>query len=447
MSEPRAGDQVFEKASCDGELAEVVSPRFRRQAEAFDPLDLAGAWSGEEPLDDLMKQLDSARVTTPSAWRGAMEYLTEEVPLLECLEKQGVVAEELFRGPQNLQAIEEEVLKIESSSLIYDHIEPIKKAEPWGGQQFWQWPSCKQFEDRQGSTPIALWDIRGRTKEDNKNREKEKATVEELLRVFRHIEPVSVVMRFLAPDRYGILSPPVEKLLEVSPSSSPTEKYLSYVDDLRVIKKNRRDLNSKRVADVDMAIWTLQQVMDHWDRLKEVVPEGEGWRTAYENDRLLREIRVRNLTRSLFRNMELADVAEALVPHYLEDFSDGSKRLHLAGQLAGIQFERAVMEVARKTITRYKGTLYADEVSRVYHERKDRLWTMVDRTLKLREDVKQNWRDAVKFRNKAVHDEKPPEYPTIKALLQSMRDAEKHGATEPDGSADATRIPRSRRGR
>ena len=231
--------------------------------------------------------------------------------LQECLERQGVVAEELFRGPQNLRGIEEEVSKIESRSLIYDHIEPIKKAEPWGGQQFWQWPSREQFDERRGPLPIALWDIRSRTKEDNKNREKERTTVEELLNAFRHIEPVSVVMRFLAPDRFGILSPPVEKLLEVSPSSSPTEKYLSYVEDLRVIREKR---NFKRVADVDMAIWTLQQVMDHPDRLNRVAPEGEGWRKAYEDDRLLREIRVRNLTRSLFRNMELARCCRGTLP-------------------------------------------------------------------------------------------------------------------------------------
>ena len=273
--------------------------------------------------------------------------------LQECLERQGVVAEALFRKPQKLREIEEEVSKIKSKSLIYDHIGPIMKVEPWGGQQFWQWPSRKEFDERRGPKPIALRDVR----------EKERTTVEELLRVFRHIEPVSVVMRFLAPDLFGILSPPVEKFLEVSPSSSPTEKYLSYVEDLRVIKDMCK---FERVADVDMAIWTLQQVMDHPDRLNRVVPEGEGWRKAYENDRLLREIRVRNLTRSLLCNMELADVAEALVPNYLHDLSDQDKLLQLAGQIAGIQFEHAVMEVARKTIIEYWGTPYANKVNRIF---------------------------------------------------------------------------------
>ena len=286
---------------------------------------------------------------------------------------QGVVAEELFRGPQNLRGIEERVSTIASRSLIYDHIEPIKKIESWGGQQFWQWPSRKEFDERRALKPIALWD-KG---DDRKN---EKTTVEEMLRVFRHIEPVSVVMRFLAPGRFGILSPPVEKLLEVSPSSSPVEKYLSYVEDLRVIKDKRK---FERVADVDMAIWTLQQVIDYPDRLNKVVPEGKGWRREYEKDRLLREIRVRNLTRSLFRNMELADIAEALVPNYLHGLPDQDRLLQLAGQITGIQFERAVMEVARKSIIEFWGTPYANNVKRVYKERKDRLWLMVNEALNL----------------------------------------------------------------
>ena len=350
------------------------------------------------------------------------------VYLQECLQRQGVVAKELFRRPQNLRRIEEEVSKIESTSLVYDHIEPIMKIEPWGEQQFWQWPSPEEYETRRGSMPIVLWNIRS-----NRNREKDKTIVEELLRVFLHIEPVSVLMRFLAPDRFGILSPPVEKLLEISPSSSPTEKYLSYIQDLRVIKDKR---NFERVADVDMAIWTLQQAIDHPDRVNSVAPEGKGWRKAYYNDRLLREIRVQNLTRSLFSNMELADVAEALAADYRHDRTDDHGKLfQLAGQIAGIQFERAVMEVAKKTITRYKGRTtcadYADDVKKVYKRRKDRLWRMVDKTLKLPERVRDDWRSAVGLRNKAVHDAKPLEKPELARLLQIMRNAMEHGATDP----------------
>ena len=87
--------------------------------------------------------------------------------LQECLDRQGIVAEELFRGSQNLRGIEEKVSTIASRSLIYDHIEPIKKIEPWGGQQFWQWPSRKEFDERRGLKPIAFWD-----KDDNRKNEK-----------------------------------------------------------------------------------------------------------------------------------------------------------------------------------------------------------------------------------------------------------------------------------
>ena len=342
--------------------------------------------------------------------------------LQECLRRQGVVAKELFRRPQNLRRIEEEVSKIESTSLVYDHIEPIMKVEPWGEQQFWQWPSPEEYDTRRGSMPIPLWNIRS-----NRTREKDKTIVDELLRVFLHIEPVSVVMRFLAPDRFGILSPPVEKLLEISPSSSPTEKYLSYIQDLLAIKDKR---NFKRVADVDMAIWTLQQAIDHPNRVNRVAPEGKRWRKEYNDDPLLRTIRVQNLTRSLFSSMELADVAEVLAADYRHDLTDG-KLLQLAGQIAGNQFERAVMEVAEKTIKKYRTTYmkYADDVSKVYNDRRKGLWEMVD-TLELPENVKQDWKSAVPLRNKAVHDG-PLEKPELEKLLRSMRNAMEHGATDP----------------
>ena len=55
-------------------------------------------------------------------------------------------------------------------------------------------------------------------------REREEHIVDQLLGIFRHIEPVSVVMRFIKPDDYGILSYPVEKILEVSPSPQPREE-------------------------------------------------------------------------------------------------------------------------------------------------------------------------------------------------------------------------------
>lgn len=56
-------------------------------------------------------------------------------------------------------------------------------------------------------------------------------------------------------------------------------------------------------------------------RRKRRVTGWSGWflntrsgRNEFLNDPLLREIRVRNLTRSLFGSRSLADIAEALVP-------------------------------------------------------------------------------------------------------------------------------------
>ena len=331
----------------------------------------------------------------------------------------------LYGQPQELREIEKLASGIRSSrTLTYENIRQITDVKLWGAEQFWQWPTREEFEARLRQYPIDdLWHVK----------KKERAIVHQLLNIFRHIEPVSVLMRFLYPDHFGILSPPVEKLLEVSPSSSPLEKYLGYVKDLREIKdycraKDYCDFSS--VAQVDMAIWTLQEVMDASrsgsDWVDEVVPEHKEWLAKYESDVMLREIRVRNLTKSLFGNMELVDVAEALIAQNLKE-APSRKQLRLASQLAGIQFERAVMELALKEMTCHTGTPYSDELTRVYNQRKDKLWGTVN-ALDLPEDVRRDWRCAVTLRNKAVHDTRPLQLVQARRLLRSMREAARRAA-------------------
>ena len=48
------GDGVFEQLPV---ASQDLLPGFRRKATAFDPIDLAGAWPGDESMDDLLKQL------------------------------------------------------------------------------------------------------------------------------------------------------------------------------------------------------------------------------------------------------------------------------------------------------------------------------------------------------------------------------------------------------
>lgn len=177
------------------------------------------------------------------------------------------MAKALFNQDQGLRKTEELPADIRlSSNLTYKNVRTIVDAGLWSGRGFWQWPNAEEFNDRLEQHPVGDLSAELRAREEH--------VVDQLLGIFRHIEPVSVVLRFVRPDDYGILSYPVEKILEASRSPHPRQKYLQYVEDLRLVQKER---GFERVADVDMALWTLQEVMNasqtESDWLERVVPE------------------------------------------------------------------------------------------------------------------------------------------------------------------------------
>ena len=325
----------------------------------------------------------------------------------ECLKKQREVAKALFNQDQDLRKIEELAADIRlSSNLTYENVRKITDAGLWSGRGFWQWPNAEEFNDRLKQHPVG--DLSTELRERG-----EQHVVGQLLGVFRHIEPVSVVMRFVKPDDYGILSYPVEKILEVSPSPQPRNKYLQYVKDLQLVKEER---GFERAADVDMALWTLQEVMNasqaESDWLEQVVPEHKEWRNEFSNDRLLREIRVRNLTRSLFGSLSLADIAEALIPTHGGQDEPDEDQIVLAGRIAGIELERAIKVWAMKDGRRFA---------------KGRRWDLRDAVdcLPLPSRELSQWHDAVDLRNRAVHpfDNDALKLEEANYLLDYMREA------------------------
>ena len=344
--------------------------------------------------------------SVPRSMMGDRQRLTGSSYLRECLKKQREVAKALFNQDQDLRNIEDLAADIRlGSNLTYENVRMITAVGLWSGRGFWQWPNADEFNDRLEQHPVG--DL------STELPEREEHIVDQLLGVFRHIEQVSVVMRFIKPDDYGILSHPVEKILEVSPSPQPRAKYLQYVEDLRLIKRER---GFDRVADVDLALWTLQEVMNvsqsDSDWLEQVVPEHKEWRNEFLNDKLLREIRVRNLTRSLFGSLRLADIAEALIPAHGGQGEPDEDQIVLAGRIAGIELERAVKAWAMKC---------------------DRKFTQNDRW-GLREAVEclpvpseelNRWHRAVALRNRAVHpfDNHALKLDEAKYLLARMREA------------------------
>ena len=220
------------------------------------------------------------------------------------------------------------------------------------------------------------------------------------------------MLRFIDPKNFGILSPPVEKLLELGASHNPLGKYLKYVKDLQYLR-DHRDFRS--AAEVDMALWVvreaIQSVESRSHRLQDAVPEHREWVEAFWSDRMLRDIRVRNLTESLFGTVTLAQFAEALMSG--RRMPGEQNRMKLAARISGIEFEKAVMQVAQA-----RATVRRDERDR------PSLMSVVN-NLGMQPEVKTRWQRAVKTRNKAVHDR--PADPLTRAqvdeLLAAMREA------------------------
>lgn len=222
---------------------------------------------------------------------------------------------------QDLTVVEKAVGRVRSSgALRYRDIQAILESPHFSaGRQYWSWPGRAEIESAFSDQKLDLWNL-------PKN---ERSVIKKLRSVFKTTDAVSVILRFVAPREYGILSAPVEHVLGIQPSTSSIDRYLSYVRDLRSI---REKYQFETAAQVDQALWTLQVGV-----YGGILPDAGHLKRAHSQDRFLRSIKVRNLADGLFEEMPRVDLAEALTEY----------RPALAGQLAALEFERAVRDYSK----------------------------------------------------------------------------------------------------
>jgi hypothetical protein len=124
----------------------------------------------------------------------------------------------------------------------------------------------------------------------------EAEAVAKLHAAFKDIQSVSVVLRFVNPEHYGIVSAPVEKVLEVRRGATDVETYLNYLRDIR---DARDHYGVARAADADMALWVLQERVLSTYRFPELL-------ASYRADAWLRERRTINLLAEMSREEVLS---------------------------------------------------------------------------------------------------------------------------------------------
>jgi hypothetical protein len=132
--------------------------------------------------------------------------------------------------------------------LTYADLETIQNGRYWDFRQFWRFPGAGDISHELDFALMSR--LIGRLPLD------EEHAIGRLHVAFKYIENVSVVLRFLHPDQYGIISPPVEKVLEVRRGRTEVETYLNYLRDLRDVRDHH---GMARAADADMALWVLQE--------------------------------------------------------------------------------------------------------------------------------------------------------------------------------------------
>ena len=152
---------------------------------------------------------------------------------------------------------------INKTTLTFQDLEEFvtKAKQHWWFASFWEFPK----KDGQISLSHRFRELEPRN---------EKQVIEELLHQIKQIELVSIVLRFVRPDDYGILSPPVERILNVNWGNDAVETYCNYLGDLRAV---RREVRFSRVADADMALWVLHAKCFAKEQGDHEVRGGPGW--------------------------------------------------------------------------------------------------------------------------------------------------------------------------
>lgn len=166
---------------------------------------------------------------------------------------------------ENMELLEQKMAHLRTGiSITYEDMLVIADESFWPFRKFWSWPKKESIEKELFSTGPLL----SRINEDYSKYEKEVIT--KLNQIFKNISLVSILLRFIFPEYYGIYSTPVLHISGTLRGRDKVEDYLNYIKNLRDILniiEIREHYHIERVADVDMLLLALAKLGD--DHLEE----------------------------------------------------------------------------------------------------------------------------------------------------------------------------------
>jgi hypothetical protein len=154
--------------------------------------------------------------------------------------------------------------------------------------------------------------------------------VRRALDVLHSIGIVSLVLRFVHPDRYGVFSTPIVNLLQVHRPRT-IEHYVAYCDELRAWREHFR---LESVAETETALWAYHELVAGETRES----NGSIAHAEFDADVWIQRRRVAHVLRPFLRNYGPLELARILV----------EEEPKLAGKIAGEEYERLLRVAARE---------------------------------------------------------------------------------------------------
>jgi len=150
------------------------------------------------------------------------------------------------------------------------------------------------------------------------------------LEVLNSVSLVSLVLRFVHPARFGVLSTPIMNLLQVQRPHT-LDLYLAYCEELRAWKEH---FHLESVAEAGTALWTYHAIASG------EYPESESSAAVaeFDSDVWIQRRRVAQVVRPFLRKYGPLELARILV----------EEEPNLAGKIAGEEYERLLRVAARE---------------------------------------------------------------------------------------------------
>jgi hypothetical protein len=136
------------------------------------------------------------------------------------------------------------ILKGTDKPLSYKLIRKMSSEKYWDFKEFWMIPGWWCYRKHAKKTKEIFKDLPSN----------ERKVILVLYSIFKNIEVVSIILRLIDPDNFGIISPPVRCALGLKAKDNYVDDYLDYLSSLRMYKK---EFNFDRAADADIALWAL----------------------------------------------------------------------------------------------------------------------------------------------------------------------------------------------